>query len=196
MSIVDGRKNGPAGESKRRMRRARWPATAVLLVIALVPLSCATPSSNLGGDACLLQQYQSRGSGIVHDIQSGVGTVTSHVDALSAQPGSINASQDLSETRTALAEFRLMLDAEWNLLRMGARPPEGEQFRGDVQNAVNNFEIGTRMLMQAYDDAGSGDVLAANAIAAGARVRMHQGRVMIGRANSAISALATYSPNC
>jgi hypothetical protein len=180
----------------RRHHVARRLGTAVAIVLALlVPVSCAPLGSGLS-DPCLLQLYQTRGFSIVHDIQSGLGTVTSHVDALAPQPSSISPSQDVSETLTALSEFRLTLAAEWNLVRTGSNPPQGSAFTTDIAGAIGQFDEGVAMLTQAYAAEENGDQLAANAIATGARVAMRSGRILLARANSAIAALNTYSPNC
>lgn len=175
---------------------ARVPAVAALVLVLLLPLSCSLPGSNYGGDPCLLQLYQDHSFSIIHTVQSSYGTLTSRTDALSSPLGTINPSQDVTETLTALAEFQLSIHAQWNLVRMGGQPPEGKAFRAAIHEAVQRFDTGTQMLTQAYADALNGETLAANAVAMGARNWMRQGRVQLGQANSAIAALATYSPNC
>lgn len=175
----------------------RLHACAATALVMLVSAACSLPgsSTNFGGDPCLLQIYQTRGFSIIHTIQSDLNTVTSRVDAL-APSGAINAGQDVTETLTSLAEFHLALTSQQNLLRMGAQPPEGSAFHAAIEATVQRFETGAHMLVQAYIDALNGDTITADAIAMGARNWMREGRVMLGEAETAIAALATFSPNC
>lgn len=168
---------------------------AMALVLAL-PVSCGPLNSSLGGDPCLLQQYRDRGFSIVGTIQNRLSALGKAVDALAPPLGAINAGQDISETLTALGEFKLQLGVEDNLLRTGAHPPEGGPFETDTLAAVGRFDTGVLLLDQAYVDTANGDTRTAAAIVVAARDWMQQGRLLLGKASVEIAALHAYSPNC
>lgn len=172
---------------------------AALVAVALPLLlltSCGTPSADLGGDPCLLQQYQGHAFSIAGHLQSALSTLAGRADALSSRATTINASQDVTETLTAIEEFDAALTTQVSLLRTGAQPSEARTFIADVDTAVARFRTGARLLAQAYADAFVGDTLAASTVAAGARNWMEQGRLLLGQANSALATLPTWSPNC
>src|SRR5205814_5188141 len=101
--------------------RPRLQAFMVITLLLGLPTSCAPVGADLGHDPCLLQQYQDHALSIVSHIQGYVGTLTNRADALAPQQGTIDASRDISETLTVLAEFQLNLDTQWNALRTGAQ---------------------------------------------------------------------------
>src|SRR5437588_12748787 len=93
------------------------PRPQVILALTLLlglPASCAPVGADLGHDPCLLQQYQGHAGSIISHIQGYVGTLISRADALTPQQRTSNASQDSSETLTALAELQLNLGTQWN----------------------------------------------------------------------------------
>lgn len=192
----------PAGSALRARLREWAPArsrSATIVVLALPLLllsSCGVPSADLGGDPCLLQQYQGHGFAISGRLQSALNTLAGQADALSSRGANINASQDVTATLTAIAAFDAALTTQLNLLRTGAQPSQGRAFSADVDKAVARFRTGARLLAQAYADALAGDTLAASTVAAGARDWMEQGQLLLGQANSALAALPTWSPNC
>lgn len=168
---------------------------AATLLLAL-PASCGPVGADLGHDPCLLQQYQGHAFSIISHIQGALGTLTTRADALAPQQGTIDASQDISETLTALAEFRLSLDTQWNLLRTGAQPPEGLSFRTATYEAIQRLDTGAQMLTEAYVDAQNGDMRAAHTIVMAARDWMHKGRRRLGYAGQDIATLPSNNPNC
>src|SRR5690348_4845565 len=89
----------------------RPPLMAIVVVVALAFLvtACSPSDSGLGGDPCLLQQYQSQSYSITHHIGDALNTLVGQVDALSSASGAITASPDISETLTDLREFQLSL---------------------------------------------------------------------------------------
>src|SRR5438876_1051119 len=161
---------------------------AATLLLAL-PASCGPVGADLGHDPCLLQQYQGHAFSIISHIQGALGTLTTRADALAPQQGAINASQDISETLTALAEFQFSLGTQWNLLRTGAQPPEGLAFRAATYDAIQRLDTGAQMLTQAYVDTENGDTRAARTIVTAARDWMHKGRLLLGYASKDIATL-------
>ena len=174
----------------------RLPAIIAITLLLGLPASCAPVGADLGHDPCLLQQYQGHAGSIISHIQGYVGTLIGRADALTPQQGTINASQDISETLTALSEFQLNLSAQWNALRTGAQPPEGLAFRQATYEAIQRLDTGAQMLTQAYVDAGNGDTRAARTIVTAARDWMHRGRLRLGYAAQDIATLPTNNPNC
>jgi hypothetical protein len=150
----------------------------------------------LGHDPCLLQQYQDHALSIISHIQGALGRLSSRVDALAPQQGMIDASQDIAETLTVLAEFQSILGAQWNTLRARAQPPEGLSFRQATYEAIQSLDTGVQMLTQAYVDVENGDTRAARTIVNAARNWMHRGRLLLGDAVQDIAALPTNNPNC
>jgi hypothetical protein len=181
------------------MRAVLGPRLQALIAITLLlglPASCAPVGADLGHDPCLLQQYQDHTSSVLSRIQGALGTLTNRADALTPQQGTINASQDISETLTELTEFQLSLGAQWNALRAGAQPPEGLSFRQATYEAIQRLDTGAQMLTQAYVDVANGDTRAARTIVTAARDWMHRGRLLLGYAAQDIAALPTNNPNC
>jgi hypothetical protein len=176
--------------------RPRLQAFMAITLLLGLPTSCAPVGADLGHDPCLLQQYQDRALSIISHIQGPLGTLSGRVDALAPQQGRINASQDISETVTALAEFQLNLSAQWNALRTGAQPPEGLSFRQATYEAIQRLDTGAEMLTQAYLDVENGDTRAARTIVTAARDWMQRGRLLLGDAAQDIAALPTRNPNC
>jgi hypothetical protein len=176
------------------MRGVRLPAITSGLLFLLV--SCAPVGRGLGGDPCLLQQYQERSFSIIGRIQGAMSTLTSRVDALQPSQYAISASQDISETLTALAEFVLTLGTQRTLLDRGAQPAEGQAFHMALHGVIERFDTGAEMLTQAYVDIPNGDTRAATAIVRAARERLRQGRLLLGHAGEDLATLKTYSPNC
>lgn len=183
-----------ARRSTAVLKRCAPPLGVAALLVTLA--GCGLPGSDSSGDPCLLQQYQSRSFGIVRSMQSAVNTLATHADALTSSDGSIDATQDISQTETTLAEFHLALTSQLNLLRMGWHPTQGSAFEAQVKMASQRLERGAWMLDQAYADAAAGDNLTAKAVAMSARQVIGQGRILLDQANSSAAALATYSPNC
>ena len=174
----------------------RLPASIAITLLLGLLASCAPVGADLGHDPCLLQQYQDHAVSIISHIQGYLGTLSNRVDALAPQQGTINASQDVSETLTALTEFQLNLGAQWNALRTSAKPPEGHSFRQATYEAIQRLDTGAQMLTQAYVDAGNGDTRAARTIVTAARDSMQRGRLLLGDAAQDIATLPTNNPNC
>ena len=174
----------------------RLPALMAITLLLGLPASCAPVGADLGHDPCLLQQYQGHAQSIISHIQGALGTLTDRADALAPQQGVINASQDVSETLTALTEFQLSLGAQGNALRTGAQPPEGLSFRQVTYEAIQRLDTGAQMLTQAYLDVANGDTRAARTIVTAARDWMYRGRLLLGYAAQDLAALPTNNPNC
>ena len=174
----------------------RLPAIITITLLLGLPTSCAPVGADLGHDPCLLQQYQDHALSIISHIQGALGRLSSRVDALAPQQGTIDASQDIAETLTVLAEFQSNLGAQWNALHAGAQPPEGLSFRQATYEAIQSLDTGVQMLTQAYVDVENGDTRAARTIVNAARNWMHRGRLLLGDAVQDIAALPTNNPNC
>src|SRR5919202_2894174 len=174
----------------------RLPAIITITLLLGLPTSCAPVGADLGHDPCLLQQYQDHALSINSHIQGALGRLSSRVDALAPQQGTIDASQDIAETLTVLAEFQSNLGAQWNALHAGAQPPEGLSFRQATYEAIQSLDTGAQMLMQAYVDVENGNTRAARTIVTAARNWMHRGRLRLGDAVQDIAALPTNNPNC
>lgn len=182
----------------RGLSGPRLLSAAALVLVMLVPVACAPLAANWGGDPCLLQQYQGHSYGIINGIQGALGTLTQRADALAPTQGSINASQDISETLTAISEFHLALVKQQTLMAVGAQPPnaDGQTFQQLTGQAIQRFQTGAQLLAQAYTDASYNDPRPTTAVVVAARDWMHQGRLLLSRAGDAIAGLHTYSPNC
>lgn len=178
----------------RRMRHLRL--ASITLGLPLLLVACAPLSAGLGGDPCLLQQYQSRSFSLIGRLHDALVTLTDHVAALQAPQGAITASPDISETLTALSEFTLGVATQRNLVDTGAQPPEGRSFHATLHRAMARFDTGAEMLSQAYVDAQNSDSRPATAIATAARAQLERGRLLLGVAGTSVTALKTYSPNC
>lgn len=178
--------------------RGRPPLSAIVVVTALAFLvtACGPADSGLGGDPCLLQQYQSQSYSITHHMDDALNTLVGQVDALSSSSGAITASPDISETLTDLREFQLGLRTQLTLLKMGAQPPEGRAFLAATRRAADRFNTGAQVLAQAYNDAAALNTRAALTVAAAGREWMRQGRVLLDQANADLAGLKTYSTNC
>jgi hypothetical protein len=174
----------------------RLPAIITITLLLGLPASCAPVGADLGHDPCLLQQYQDHTLSIISRIKGALGTLSSRVDALAPQRGTIDASQDIAETLTVLSEFQSTLGAQWNALHAGAQPSEGLSFRQAAYEAIQSFDTGAQMLTQAYVDVENGDTRAARTIVTAARNWMHRGRLLLGEAVQDIAALPTNNPNC
>lgn len=170
-------------------------ATATMAVTLLL-VSCGPADTGLGGDPCLLQQYQDRGYTITGHVGAAVSTLAGHLAALSSADGSITASPDISETLTDLREFQLDLAAQWSLLQNGAQPPEGRAFLAATKQSIARFDTGAQLLAAAYTDAGTLETRAALLISTRARESMRQGRLLLDQANQDIAGLKTFSTNC
>lgn len=178
-----------------RYLHTRALASAALIALMMLLTACGIDRS-LGGDACLLQQYQGRSNGIVSRVQGALSTLVMHADALAPLQGTVSSSQDISDTLTAIGEFQLTLSAQWNQILNGAQPPEGAAFQASLHAAIERLDTGAQLLTQAYVDTANGDTRAAVLIIPAARDAFQRGRLLLGRANVQLAALATYSPNC
>ncbi len=178
------------------IHRGRLGAAVALAAALLVPTACAVPGSDLGGDPCLLAQVQSHDYSVLRSLQDALGTLSGHVDALGGSSNAISANQDITETLTALGEFHLTINAQLAQVESGALPPETAPFTATLHDAVARLDTGTQIMTQAYLDAGDGDLITADAIAAGARDWMDQGRLLLAQAGHDLAVLKTYSPNC
>jgi hypothetical protein len=175
----------------------RFRLVAVLVAPLVVLVSCTPFDRGLGGDPCLLRQYQDSGFTILAHVQTALGTLTREVDALQvAQRNSISAPQDSPETLTAIHEFALALREQQNLVRMSARPPEGAAFARSLDDAVTQFDTGAQLLTQVSADEQWGDTRAAQALAGEARERMRQGRVLLAEARVNLATIPTWGTNC
>lgn len=179
-------------------RLARRLLAAVAVALLTLPAACAPLNTDLGGDPCLLQQYQSHSYGNLSGLQGALGTLTQHASALTSGQAAVNSSQDVTETLTAIAEFKLTLDKQQALIATGAKPTDSGSttFRTLIGQAIGRFRVGAQLLTQAYVDAGYADTRPASTVVAAARDWMQQGRLLISQAGVAISGLHTYSPNC
>jgi hypothetical protein len=184
------------GERLVRYLPARVLTCAALIALVVLPTACSGLNRNLGGDPCLLQQYQGHSGNILSRVQGALSTLQSNADALSRSQGTINASQDISETLTAIAEFQLNLSAQWAQVQTGAMPSEGAAFRSTLKAAIDVMDSGAQLLTQAYVDTANGDTRAAALIVTAARTDFQEGRRLLGQANVQISSLTTYNPNC
>jgi len=195
-------------ESVRSRRTSAFPlrrvtTALVCVLLLLLPTACAPPSlgnsaanSSLGGDACLLLQYQGRNENILSRMQDGVGVLTSSLDALHSRDSSISPQQDITQTVFAIAKFQSLMRAQYAQIVNGAQPPEGRVFRDDVAASLSRFDTMSTLLTQAYTDARNGDPRASADIAAAARGWMRQGQTLLNGANEQIAGVATFSPNC
>ncbi len=175
---------------------ARVLACAALIALVILPTACSGLNRSLGGDPCLLQQYQGHSGNILSRVQGAVSTLQSNADALARTHDTIDATQNISETLTAIAEFQLNLSAQWAQVQTGALPPEGAPFRSTLKAAINIMDSGAQLLTQAYVDTANGDTRAAALIVTAARSDFQRGRLLLGQANIQVSSLATYNPNC
>lgn len=181
----------------------RGVTAVVCLLLVLLPTACSLPSlgnsaanSSLGGDACLLLQYQGRSENILSRMQDGVSTLTSSLDALHSRDGSIAIQQDITQTVFAIANFQSLMRAQYAQIATGAQPPEGRAFRNDIVASLTRFDTMSTLLAQAYADAENGDPRASSDIVVAARGWMRQGQTLLNSANEQISGVATFSPNC
>jgi hypothetical protein len=170
---------------------------AVLIVLPVVLVSCTPFDRGLGGDPCLLRQYQNSAFTILSHVQTALSTLTREVDVLQpAQSSMTSAPQDISETLTAIHEFTLALRQQQNLVHMSAHPPEAAAFVRSLDNAVTKFDIAAQLLTQVSVDEQWGDTRAAQAIASEARERMRQGRVLLAEAGVNLATIPTWGTNC
>ena len=175
----------------------RLRLVAALVVPLVVLVSCTPFDRGLGGDPCLLRQYQDSGFTILSHVQTALSTLTREVDALqAARSTSISTTQDIPETLTAIHEFTLALREQQNLVHMSAQPPEGAAFARSLDDAVTKFDTGAQLLTQVSADAQRGDTRAAQALAGDAREQMRQGRVLLAEARVNLATIPTWGTNC
>ena len=173
----------------------RLQLVAVLVALLVVLVSCTPFDRGLGGDPCLLRQYQNSAFTILSHVQTALSTLTRQVDALQSSKA-ISATQDISERLTAIHEFTLALREQQNLVHMSAQPPEGAAFVRSLDDAVTEFGTGAELLTQVFADEQRGDTRAAKAIAGDARERIRQGRVLLGEAGVNLATIHTWGTNC
>lgn len=180
---------------------ARLSHALILFLLVALPVAlagCGLPGATLGNDPCLLQSYQGHSNGNIGGMNGAYSTLTGKLDALQGPAYTISASGDISETLQAIAVFQRTLEKQTAYLNHSTPPPPSEAapFLGHMRAAIQPFNTGSYLLAQAYLDAHTNHLRAAQDIAVEARGYMRRGSYLLVQASGDLANLHTDNVNC